>query len=147
MSFSKQPSAPMPQVKPEQRPGTEIRNETVKLKHCQARLSDARIGDGYRLSLSRRRSVGHGADIWLPVYDWSALDFDLPVDGLSQWEVHQALEAMQAEAARQYQAEKQRRASRQHERMVAHREHDDPAEELEIETEYFGGAAHSRIVS
>jgi len=137
----------MPQVRPEHRPGAKIRSETVELKHCQARLSDARIGDGYRLSLSRRRSVGHGADIWLPVYDWSALDFDLPVDGLSQWGVHQALEAMQAEAARRYQAEKQRRASRKHQRLVAHREHDDRAEELEIETEHYGGAAHSRIVS
>jgi len=132
----------MPTVK-----SPEIRSETVELKHCQARLSDARVGNGYRLSLSRRRSVGFGAEVWIPVYDWSALDFDLPRDGLSQWEVHQALEAMQAEAARRYQAEKQRRASRKHERMVAHREHDDPAEETEIETEHYGGAAHSRILS
>jgi len=142
MSFSKQPLVQMPQVK-----SPEIRSKTVELDYCQARLSDARVGDGYRLSLSRRRSIEYGAEVWLPVYDWQCLSYDLPVDGLSQWGVHQALEAMQAEAARRYQAEKQRRASRQHERMVAHREHDDPAEELEIETEHYDGAAHSRIVS
>jgi hypothetical protein len=31
--------------------------------------------------------------------------------------------------------------------MLWHREHDDPAEDLEIETEYYEGGAHSRIVS
>jgi len=136
----------MPQLKPEHRPGTEIRSETVKLKHCQARLSDAHVGNGYRLSLSRRRSIEYGADVWLPVYDWQCLSYELPVDGLSQWEVHQALEAMQAEAARKYQAEKQRRASRKHERMVAHREHEDPAATATVETEHYDGAAHSRII-
>jgi len=132
----------MPAVK-----SPEIRSKTVELDYCKARLSDARVGEGYRLSLSRRRSVAYGSDVWLPTYNWQCLDFDLPRDGLSQWEVHQALEAMQAEAARRYQAEKQRRASRKHERMVAHREHDDPAEDLEIETEHYDGTAHSRIVS
>jgi len=136
----------MPQVKPEHRPGAKIRSETVKLKHCQVRLSDAHVGNGYRLSLSRRRSVEYGADVWLPVYDWQCLSYDLPRDGLSQWEVHQALEAMQAEAARRYQAEKQRRASRKHERMVAHREHEDPAATATVETEHYDGAAHSRII-
>mgnify|MGYP000008086629 FL=1 len=135
----------MPQVNPEHRPGAKIRSETVKLKHCQVRLSDAHVGNGYRLSLSRRRSVEYGADVWLPVYDWQCLSYDLPRDGLSQWEVHQALEAMQAEAARKYQAEKQRRASRKHERMVAHREHTEP--QHEVVTEHYDGAAHSRIVS
>jgi hypothetical protein len=130
----------MPTVK-----SPEIRSETVELKHCQARLSDARVGNGYRLSLSRRRSVGFGAEVWIPVYDWSALDFDLPRDGLSQWEVHQALEAMQAEAVRRYQAEKQRRASRQHQRMVAHREHDDPAANATVETEHLPDRTLCRI--
>jgi hypothetical protein len=135
------------QAKPEHRPGEEIRSETITLDYCRARLSDGWLGEGYRLSHSRRRSVGHGADVWIPVYDWKCLDFDLPRDGLSQWEVHQALEAMQAEAARRYQAEKQRRASRKHERMVAHREHEDPAATATVETEHYDGAAHSRIVS
>jgi len=121
------------QAKPEHRPGAEIRNETVMLDFCKARLSDARLGEAYRLSLSKRRSVGHGADIWLPVYDWSALDFDLPRDGLSQWEVHQALEAMDAEAARLYQAEKQRRACRRRENMLAHRDHTEPQHTVETE--------------
>jgi len=133
----------MPQVKPEHRPGTEIRSETVKLKHCQVRLSDARVGNGYRLSLSRRRSIEYGADVWLPTYNWQCLSYDLPVDGLSQWEVHQALEAMQAEAARRYQAERQRRASRKHKRMIAHREHEEP--EHEVETEHLSDRTLCRI--
>lgn len=136
----------MPQVKPEHRPGAKIRSETVKLKHCQARLSDAHVGDGYRLSLSRRRSIEYGADVWLPTYNWQCLSYDLPRDGLSQWEVHQALEAMQAEAARRYQAEKQRRACRRRENMLAHREHEDPAATATVETEHYDGAAHSRII-
>lgn len=130
----------MPAVK-----SSEIRSKTVKLDHCKARLSDARVGGGYCLSLSRRRSVAYGADVWLPTYNWQCLSYDLPRDGLSQWEVHRALEAMQAEAARRYQAEKQRRASRKHERMVAHREHTEP--QHEVVTEHYDGAAHSRIVS
>jgi len=134
-------------TKPEHRPGAEIRREAVKLVFCKATLSDARMGEGYRLSLSKRRSVRFGADVWIPVYDWQCLGFDLPRDGLSQWEVHQALEAMEAEAARLYQAEKQRRACRKRNRMLAHREHEDPAADLEIETEHYGGAAHSRIIS
>jgi len=135
----------MPQVKPEHRPGAKIRSEMVKLKHCQVRLSDAHVGNGYRLSLSRRRSVEYGADVWLPVYDWQCLSYDLPRDGLSQWEVHQALEAMQAEAARRYQAEKQRRASRKHERMVAHRKHTEP--EHTVETEHLPDRTLCRITS
>jgi len=130
----------MPAVK-----SPEIRSKTVELDYCKARLSDARVGEGYRLSLSRRRSVAYGADVWLPTYNWQCLGFDLPRDGLSQWEVHQALEAMQAEAARRYQAEKQRRASRKHERMVAHREHTEP--QHTVVTEHYDGIAHSRIVS
>jgi len=132
------------QVKPEHRPGTEIRSETITLDYCRARLSDGRLGEGYRLDLSKRRSVGHGADIWLPVYDWKCLGYDLPVDGLSQWEVHQALEAMQAEATRLYQAEQQRRACRRRENMLAHRGHEEP--QHEVVTEHYDGAAHSRII-
>jgi len=123
----------MPQVKPEHSPGAKIRSETVKLKHCQARLSDAHVGNGYRLSLSRRRSIEYGADVWLPVYDWQCLSYDLPRDGLSQWEVHQALEAMQAEATRLYQAEQQRRACRRRRDMLWHRDHDEPQHEVETE--------------
>jgi hypothetical protein len=130
----------MPAVK-----SPEIRSKTVELDYCKARLSDARVGEGYRLSLSRRRSIEYGADVWLPTYNWQCLSYDLPHDGLSQWEVHQALEAMQAEAARKYQAEKQRRASRKHERMIAHREHTEP--QHEVVTEHYNGIAHSRIVS
>jgi hypothetical protein len=123
----------MPQVKPEHRPGAKIRRETVKLDFCKATLSDARMGAGYRLSLSKRRSVGHGADVWVPVYDWKCLSYDLPRDGLSQWEVHQALEAMDAEAARKYQAEQQRRACRRRRDMLWHRDHDEPQHEVVTE--------------
>jgi len=141
MSFSNQPSVQMPAVK-----SPEIRSKTVELDYCKARLSDARVGGGYRLSLSRRRSVAYGSDVWLPTYNWQCLDFDLPRDGLSQWEVHQALEAMQAEAARRYQGEKQRRASRKHQRMIAHREHEDPAATATVETEHLPDRTLSRII-
>jgi hypothetical protein len=117
----------MPAVKPE------IQSKTVELDYCKARLSDARVGEGYRLSLSRRRSIEYASEVWIPVYDWQCLEYDLPRDGLSQWEVHQALEAMQAEAARRYQAEQQRRAERKHQRMVAHREHTEPQHTVETE--------------
>jgi len=123
----------MPMTEPQHRPGAEIRSKTITLGYCKARLSDARLGEGYRLDLSKRRSVGHGADIWLPVYDWKCLAYDLPRDGLSQWEVHQALEAMQAEATRLYQAEQQRRACRRRENMLAHRDHDEPQHEVVTE--------------
>jgi len=134
----------MPQVKPEHSPGAKIRSETVKLKHCQARLSDAHVGNGYRLSLSRRRSIEYGADVWLPVYDWQCLSYDLPRDGLSQWEVHQALEAMQAEATRLYQAEQQRRACRRRRDMLWHRDHDEP--QHEVETEHLPDRTLCRII-
>jgi len=131
------------QAKPAHRPGAEIRRETVKLDYCKATLSDARMGEGYRLSLSKRRSVRFGADVWVPVYDWRSLDYDLPRDGLSQWEVHQALEAMDAEAARRYQAEKQRRACRRRENMIAHRDHTEP--EHTVETEHLPDRTLCRI--
>jgi len=123
----------MPMTKPEHRPGAEIRSETITLGYCKARLSDGRLGEGYRLDLSKRRSVGHGADVWIPVYNWRCLNYELPVDGLSQWEVHKALEAMQAEATRLYQAEQQRRACRRRENMLAHRDHEEPQHEVETE--------------
>ena len=132
-------------TKPEHRPGAKIRREKVKLDYCRATLSDARMGEGYRLSLSRRRMRGHGADVWIPVHDWRSLDYDLPRDGLSQWEVHQALETMEAEAARRYQAEMQQEACRRRRRMISHREHTEP--QHDVETEHYDGAAHSRIIT
>jgi len=123
----------MPQAKPEHRPGAKIRSKTITMAYCKARLSDARLGEVYRLDLSKRRSVRCGADVWIPVYDWKCLGYDLPRDGLSQWEVHQALEAMQAEATRLYQAEKQRRACRRRRDMLWHRDHDEPQHTVETE--------------
>jgi hypothetical protein len=131
-------------AKAEHRPGAEIRRETVRLGYCKATLSDARMGEGYRLSLSRRRSVGHGTDIWLPVYNWRSLDYDLPRDGLSQWQVHKALEAMNAEATRLYQAEKQRRACQRRRDMLWHRDHTEP--QHTVETEHLPDRTLCRII-
>jgi|APHM01.1.fsa_nt_gi hypothetical protein len=133
----------MPQAKPEHRPGAKIRRKTVQRGYCKATISDARVGQGFRLSLSQRRTIRCGQEVWVPAQHWRCAD--LPADGLDRWEVEEMLEAMGAEAARRYQAEKQQAAEHKRREMLAHRRHDEL--DYEIETEYYNGNAHSRIIS
>jgi len=119
-----------------------IHSFKVRLSHLKVRWRCGYYDEDVRISHSRMREPTTGRDVWVPNYTW-----DLPVGDLTVSEARRLLQRLNAEAKRGYQAEKQRQAERKRRSMLWHREHDDPAEELEIETEYFGGAAHSRIVS
>ena len=119
-----------------------IHSLKVRLSHLKVRWRCGYYDEDVRISHSRMREPTTGRDMWVPNYGW-----DLPQDDLTVSEARRLLQRLNAEAKRAYQAEKQRRASRKHERMVAHREHDDPAADLEIETEHYDGAAHSRIMN
>jgi hypothetical protein len=119
-----------------------IHSLKVRLSHLKVRWRCGYYDEDVRISHSRMREPTTGRDVWVPNYGW-----DLPQDGLTVSEARQLLQRLNAEAKRAYQAEKQRQAERKRRSMLWHREHDDPAADLEIETEHYDGAAHSRIVS
>lgn len=126
---------------PPTKPRNQIRRKKVQRGFCKATISDARIGTGYRLSLSQRCTIRCGQEVWVPAQHWRCVT--LPADGLDRWEVEQILEAMDAEAARRYQAEKQQAAERQRREMLAHRDHVEP--QHDIETERVNGVTRCRI--
>lgn len=117
-----------------------MQRETIDTGYLRITLKEAWTGDGYRLSHSRMRTPTTGDDVWVPNYTWN-----LPADGLSEWEVQQMLSRFDAEAKRRYQAEKQRMAERRRKSQQWHKAHKEP--DYDIETKYYDGAAHSRILS
>jgi hypothetical protein len=119
----------------------DFESETLDTGFVQVRLGEARVEDGYRLSHSRVRTpTADGGEVWEPNYTW-----DLPVGGLTAWEVQDMLARLDQAARRRYQLKKQSQACRRRKRERWHEAHEEPAHR--VGTEYYNGAAHSRIVS
>ena len=116
------------------------RREEIRMSHLKVMLSDAWVGDGYRLSHAQMRTpVPNGDDCWVPNYSW-----DLPADGLTADEVRERLAEYNADAQRRYQAQKQQLAEVTRSIIYADQLHPEP--EHEVRTERWGGADRSWIV-
>jgi len=107
----------------------DFESETLDTGFVRVRLGEARVEDGYRLSHSRVRTpTADGGEVWEPNYTW-----DLPVGGLTAWEVQEILACLDRSARRRYQLKKQSQACRRRKRERWHEAHEEPAYRVETE--------------
>jgi hypothetical protein len=119
----------------------QLHSFNIRLSHLKIRWRCGHYDNDVRISLSRMRRPSSGDDVWIPNYTW-----DLPKGDLAVGEARKLIHRLNRQAKRAYQAGKQQEAERKRRSLIRHREHDDPAEDLTIDTEHYDGKAHSRII-